>query len=143
MAAKIQVVIDCADPNRLAEFWVQALGYKHQDPPTGFASWEEWLVANNVPQEQWNSRAAILDPEGVGPRFWFQQVPEPKTTKNRLHLDIHVGDGTTTPDDRKAKAKAEVERLVAAGATILYQMEEYGSYWFTLADPEGNEFCVG
>jgi hypothetical protein len=143
MATGFQITLDCADPNRLAAFWALALGYKLEDPPPGFATWEDWLRANNVPEEQWDSRAAIVDPQGIGPRFWLQKVPEPKLNKNRFHLDLRSSPPGTPWEERPTKAKAKAVELVAAGATILYEMTELGQFWITMADPEGNEFCVG
>jgi len=87
MATNIQVVFDCADPARLAEFWAVALGYAPQPPPTGFASWQEWLTAQGVPESEWNSANAVIDRDGKGPRIYFQRVPESKVVKNRVHLD--------------------------------------------------------
>ena len=75
MSIGVQVVIDCADPPRLAEFCAAALGYKLQDPPPGFASWQAVLEANNVPESEWTAASAVVDPNGKGPRF-FQRVPE-------------------------------------------------------------------
>ena len=60
MTTKVQVVIDCADPAKLAPFWRDALRYKLQDPPAGFASWEDFLRANDVPESEWNSASAGL-----------------------------------------------------------------------------------
>ena len=143
MATPIQVTFDCADPDRLARFWATALGYKLQDPPEGYASWEEWLAAQGIPKDQWNSASAIVDPDGVGPRIYFQRVPEPKTVKNRVHLDVNAGGGPgTPPDERRSRVNAEVERLVGAGATKLRAAEEHGEYWVVMQDPEGNEFCL-
>ncbi len=143
MTVSFQVTFDCTDPNRLAAFWAMVLDYKLEDPPPGFSTWEEWLVANHVPEDQWNTRAAIVDPQGKGARFWFQKVPEPKTAKNRVHLDLRVGDRNMPPEEMRAKARAKIDQMVAAGAKILYEMSEFGSNWSTLADPEGNEFCIG
>ena len=142
MAKKFQVVIDCADPARLATFWAAATGYKLQDPPPGHDSWESFLRAQGVPEEEWNSASAVVDPDGVGPRLYFQRVPEPKTVKNRVHLDLNQGDRDTPPDERRRRVDAEVERLKGLGASELYRMEQHGDYWVTMADPEGNEFCV-
>jgi len=136
MIPKFQVTFDCADPARLAAFWAIALDYEVQEIP------REWLIAQNIPEEMWNSRAALIDPEG-GPRFWFQQVPEPKTSKNRMHLDLRPSPGGISTEERHARTRARAEELIAAGATKLYDGEEYGQYWITLADPEGNEFCIG
>ena len=143
MATSIQVVFDCADPDRVAKFWATALGYKLQDPPQGFATWEEFLKAQHIPEELWNSRSAVVDPAGTGPRLFFQQVPEPKTVKNRVHLDINASQGFGVAlDQRKKQVNAEVERLIGEGATKLRVGEEMGEYWIVMADPEGNEFCV-
>ena len=143
MATSVQVVIDCADPARLAAFWATALGYKMQDPPEGFTSWEEWLAAQGIPESEWNSANAVVDPAGRGPRLYFQRVPEPKTVKNRLHLDLNVGGGHATPlEERRGRIGAEVERLLEAGATRLRANEERGEFWVVMQDPEGNEFCL-
>src|SRR5215211_2844389 len=124
MATKLQVVIDCADPDRLATFWSAAIGYKLQDPPEGHDSWESFLRAQNIPEEDWNSASAVVDPDGVGPRLFFQRVPEPKTVKNRVHLDLNQGDRETPPDERRRRVDAEVERLKGLGASELYRINE-------------------
>ncbi len=143
MTVEWAITVDCADPARLASFWAAALGYKIQDPPPGFESWEAFLSSIGVPEDQWNSRNAIVDPDGIRPRIFFQRVPEPKAAKNRLHLDLKVGGGPTVPlEQRRARIDAETQRLVAAGATYLRAYEELGEYWTVLQDPEGNEFCV-
>jgi hypothetical protein len=143
MTPSIQVVFDCADPQRLACFWAEMLGYKLQDPPPGYASWEAWLREYHVPEDQWNAASAIIDPDGTRPRIFFQRVPEPKTIKNRVHLDVNAGGGhETPPDQRRRKVDAEVERLVALGATKLRVVEERGEYWVVMSDLEGNEFCL-
>ena len=142
MATRVQVVIDCADPSRLAAFWALALGYQEQAPPEGFATWEDALRAWEVPEDQWNSRGAVVDPDGVGPRLFFQQVPEGKVVKNRVHLDINAATGVADPNERRRVVDAEVARLTDAGASTLREMEERGEYWVVMQDPEGNEFCV-
>jgi len=137
----MQVAFDCADPGALAQFWLQALpGYQLQPPPPGFDSWEAFLEAQSVPREQWNSRSAIV---GDGPRLFFQQVPEPKTAKNRVHLDLHAGGGPSVAiDEQRTNVRAEVERLTALGATLVEEHEEMGVVWAVMTDPEGNEFCA-
>jgi hypothetical protein len=143
MATGVQVVIDCADPAQLAEFWAAALGYKLQDPPPGFASWQAFLEAHNVPESEWNSASAVVDPEGKGPRFYFQRVPEPKTVKNRTHVDLNVGGGLSTAlEERKARAHAESARLQALGAKQLRINESWRGFSIVMQDPEGNEFCL-
>ena len=143
MATGFQVTFDCTDPDRLARFWAGALGYKLQDPPAGFTSWPAFLTAQGIPEEQWNSASAVVDPDGSGPRIFFQQVPEPKRVKNRVHLDVNVGGGHGTAlDERRRRVDAEVERLVGLGATRQQPMEQRGEYWMVMQDPEGNEFCL-
>ena len=143
MATSVQVTFDCADPDRLATFWAEALGYRKQDPPPGFATWPEFLAANGVPEDQWDSASAVIDPDGVGPRIFFQKVPEPKRVKNRMHLDVNVGGGhATSVAERQARVAATVDRLTALGATRLGDHERFGEHWVIMADPEGNEFCL-
>jgi glyoxalase superfamily protein len=89
---RYQLVIDCADPDRLARFWAAALSYVPEPPPDGFASWDDYWRDVGVPEEELGIGVdCIIDPEGSGPRIWFQVVPEIKSVKNRLHLDVHVG----------------------------------------------------
>lgn len=143
MPATIQVVIDCADPGRLAAFWAQALGYAIQPPPEGFVRWEDFLREMGVPEEHWNDRSAVVDPESVRPRVFFQRVPEPKVVKNRVHLDLSVSGGPSVAlEDRRPRIEAEAARLVGLGASIRRRVEEQGEFWITMRDPEGNEFCV-
>ena len=143
MPLAFQVTIDCADPATLAEFWASALGYVLDSPPEGFASWPEALKAWNVPESQWGAASAIVDPTGAGPRVFLQRVPEAKTVKNRVHLDVRASAGPGTPmDARRADVAAVTDRLVGIGATLQTHREELGSYWAVMTDPEGNEFCV-
>jgi Glyoxalase-like domain len=100
-------------------------------------------VANDLPREDWGDYASRVDPDGVGPRLFFQRVPEPKTAKNRVHLDLSVGGGRgTPPEESRALIAAAVERAVAAGATKVREFDEPTGYWVVLQDPEGNEFCL-
>ncbi len=144
MALRFQVTIDCADPDRLATFWATALGYKKQDPPEGYATWPAFLAAQGIPESQWNSASAVVDPEGVHPRIYFQRVPEHKIVKNRVHIDLNVSGGSKLPlEERRKHVDAEVERLVEEGATVFRPGSvEGGEYWVVMQDPEGNEFCV-
>ena len=112
--ADIELVLDCADADAMAEFWTAALGYT--------------LLGG---AEQYRQ---LLPPEGgSGPKLLLQQVAEAKAGKNRMHFDIHIED-----------IEAEAARLVALGArrTRAEQYHEFGHDWITMADPEGNEFCV-
>lgn len=145
MATGVQIVIDCTDPARVAAFWAAALHYKVQDPPQGFESWDAFLEAQDVPPEERNNASAVVDPEGKGPRIYFQRVPEGKAVKNRVHLDLNVGGGGPTPlEERQGRVDAEVERLLAEGATIFRpgEVSDFGEYWVVMQDVEGNEFCV-
>lgn len=135
--------MDCADPALLAQFWAQALGYVIQPPPDGFDSWPDALASWGVPESEWDSASAVVDPSGAGPRVFFQQVPESKTVKNRVHLDLRVSAGLEIPvEQKRAQVLAGVQRLVGLGATEVRQVEETGSFWVVLEDPEGNDFCV-
>jgi hypothetical protein len=143
VARTVQVAIDCADPAALSRFWAEALGYVLQPPPEGHDSWESWLAAMGVPESEWNSASAVIDPDGKGPRIYFQRVPETKAGKNRLHLDLHVSPGPgTAPDERRRAIEPEVDRLVGLGASVGGPVEERGEFWIVMQDPEGNEFCL-
>jgi hypothetical protein len=137
------MVIDCADPARLAGFWAEALGYQVQDPPEGFDSWPAYLTSLGVPESEWNSASAVVDPDGAGPRIYLQRVPEPKAAKNRLHLDLNVAGGHEVPiGQRKDKLADTVERLRKLGASLVEEREQRGEFWVVMRDPEGNEFCL-
>lgn len=150
MVSNFQVVIDCADPAGLCAFWSKALGYQLEPPPPGFDSWDAALTAWNIPEQDWNKMSAAVPPDyqpGIGggarPRLLFMRVPESKTVKNRLHLDINAG-GTRAdaPEARWEKVVAKVAELEGYGAVRIEEREEYGSHWVVMNDPEGNEFCV-
>ena len=100
MATPFQITIDCADADAMSRFWSIALGYVEEPPPAGFLSWEDFLRANDIPVPPDGSIGAIVDPDDVGPRVLFLRVPEPKTVKNRVHLDIRAG---RTDDDKQTK----------------------------------------
>ena len=144
MAIPIQVVFDCANPAVVARFWANALGYHLQGPPEPDAEWQAWLAEHGVPEEQWNDASAIIDPDGNGPRIYFQRVPEPKAVKNRLHLDVNAGGPPgTPPSERRARVDQAVETLATAGATLVSaSTNEYGEHCVTMLAPEGNEFDV-
>ncbi|NQV05340.1 VOC family protein [bacterium] len=143
MVTSIQLVFDAGDPARLADFWAVALGYVIQPPPDGFTSWEDWASVMEIPEEDWNDAGALIDPDGDGPRVFFQRVAEGKSAKNRLHLDLNVGGGHAAPlEERKVRVDARVAELAAAGATSVGPHEQRDEYWVVMQDPEGNEFCV-
>ncbi|MFC0450381.1 VOC family protein [Rhodococcus jostii] len=144
MTREIQVTFDCGDPAALASFWAEALGYRIQDPPPGFDTWDAALAAMGIPPERRNDASALIDPDGSGPRIFFQRVPEGKTAKNRVHLDVRAAPGSTG-DERMAALEEECTRLVALGATRVARFEPapplQGGH-IVLTDPEGNEFCL-
>jgi Glyoxalase-like domain len=143
VATSVQIVFDCADPDKLATFWAAALHYKKQDPPAGFASWADFLKAQGIPESDWTSASAVVDPDGVGPRIFFQRVPEGKVVKNRVHLDLNAGGPRTAPaDERRGRVDAEVARLVQLGARQTRTIDERGEYFVNMFDPEDNEFDV-
>ena len=144
-ATALTLTFDCADARLLATFWATALGYEPAPPPTGWTSWESWFDDMDVPEDERGDGATIVDPTGVRPRIGFIKVPEPKTAKNRLHLDLQVAGGRHVPQEtRYARITATVEDLVDAGATV--QQEHSGPDGsldhVVMQDPEGNEFCV-
>jgi hypothetical protein len=139
MARDFQVTIDAHDPHAGARFWAAALGYEREDHS---ALVDQLLGAGVLPAEAavqvdgrsaFRDLAACRDPDGRRPRLLFQRVPEDKTVKNRVHLDLEVG-----PEG----ADAEVARLEQLGATVAWTSDDRGARTITMRDPEGNEFCV-
>jgi len=142
MAYTFQVAVDCRDPHVLADWWADALGWavEPQDEEfirrmisEGYATDADTTTHRG--RLVWRDGAAISHPDGLSaaPRVLFQRVPEPKTVKNRVHLDLRVGDNAATE---------AVSRLIAAGATFMHEGHQGPHAWVTLTDPEGNEFCV-
>ena len=142
MYTKIQVTFDAAEPEKLAEFWGLALGYVTEPPPEGFESWEVFARSAGIPEQDWGEVASRIDPAGEGPRLYFQRVPEGKTAKNRLHLDVRVAGREVRGEERKRLVSEHVERLVQAGASLAWRTDDVRGSSVTLYDPEGNEFCV-
>lgn len=126
MAELADIVVDCRKPSALARFWADALDgynvapYDHQ---------ELRRLAENGIDDPEDDPTVLVEPDGVGPRLWFQLVPEQKITKNRLHLDLRVND-----------RRAEAARLVSLGATVV--PSQPNPDLTTMLDPEGNEFCL-
>jgi hypothetical protein len=145
MALGYQLVIDCTDPDRLARFWAAALRYELAPPPAGFATWDDYW-RDVVPEDELGiGEDRIIDPGGGGPLIWFQLVPEPKTVKNRLHIDIHASGGRALPiETRRRQVDAEARRLADLGATVTRVLHEEGldHYAVAMKDPEGNEFDI-
>ncbi|MDD9370025.1 MAG: VOC family protein [Acidimicrobiales bacterium] len=152
MSRDIQVTFDAHDPRALSSFWRDVLGYVHPAPPgvdlpdgaDPLAAWDDFLARIGVPEGQRNSRSAIEDPDGNGPRLFFQQVPEDKVAKNRVHLDVRAAPGLEG-DERMAALEAECDRLGALGATRERRHEPappLAAGHIIMTDPEGNEFCL-
>ena len=140
MALDFQVTIDCAAPHVLADWWADVLGWEVEPQDEAFIS--SMVAAGHATEADttrhrgalvWRQGAAILSPAPGRPRVLFQEVPELRTVKNRLHLDVRVA-----PEQQAA----EVDRLLGMGATELWRGSQGPSQWVTMADPEGNEFCV-
>ena len=142
---EVQITFDCADPGAQAAFWSVVLGYQVQPPPPGFDTWDAALDAWGVPPDRRNDRSAAVPPEGEdGPRLFFQKVPEGKTAKNRVHLDVRAAPGLQG-DARMAALETECARLVALGASRLERHEPappMSNGFIVMQDPEGNEFCL-
>ena len=130
MSRYIQVTFEAHDPRALSSFWRDVLGYVHPGLPgvdlpedaDPLAAWDDFLARADVPQEQGNRRWAIEDPDGHGLRLFFQQVPEEKVAKNRVHLDVRAAPGLQG-DERMAALEVECDRLVALGATRVHRFE--------------------
>lgn len=142
MYTKIQVTFDAADPAKLAAFWKLALDYDYEPPPPGYASWEDLARERGLPVEQFGDQASLIDPGGEGPRIYFQRVPEAKTAKNRVHLDVRVAGREVRGEERQQLVEGHVARLTAAGATEAWRKSDPRGRCVVMRDPEGNEFCV-
>jgi hypothetical protein len=140
MATEFQVTIDCASPHELADWWAEALGWTVE--PSDEAFIRRMVEAGHATQEDttthkgvlvWKDGQAINSPDPGRPRVLFQRSDDAKTGKNRLHLDLRFGEPAQ---------QAAVDRLTAMGATELWRGRQGPHTWVTMADPEGNEFCV-
>ncbi|MFD3353616.1 VOC family protein [Streptomyces fradiae] len=136
---QVQVTFDCAEPERLARFWCEVLGYVVPPPPDGFATWDAYRDAQ-PPQER-DAWSACVDPSGAGPRLYFQRVPEGKAAKNRVHLDVRVAPGLSGPE-RLAALEAECARLVPLGAVHVRTLYDGEDACIPMLDIEGNELCL-
>jgi hypothetical protein len=145
---RLQLTVDCQDPQLLVAFWCSALGYVVEPPPDGFDTWNNYWRSRGIPDDELpvdvDASDSIVDPAGVGPRIWFQVVPETKAMKNRLHLDVIVAGRELPLDERRRLVDAEVARLSALGAAAMRTNAAEGveHYGVVMQDPEGNEFCV-
>jgi Glyoxalase-like domain len=141
MANKLgNITFDCADPQKLSFFWADVFGYPH-------GVWTDAekadLLAQGMTEEELALKGVAEDPEGLGPRLFFQKVPEGKTAKNRMHIDLRTKVGGRATDE---EFRAERDRIIALGATLVV---EFNGMWgpfpeqhLVMQDPEGNEFCL-
>lgn len=138
------LTFDCENASVVARFWIVALGYVERPPPEGWDTWEDWLRHFEVPEDEWDDGANLQDPDGVLPGVGFLKVPEPKTVKNRLHIDLQVSGGRhIEPAIRAERIEATVDRLVHAGGVVQDRGLFHGELdHVVMSDPEGNEFCV-
>ncbi|MGA4984493.1 VOC family protein [Streptomyces sp. GESEQ-13] len=135
---QVQVTFDCAEPERVARFWCEVLGYTVV-PPEGYDSWDDF---NRVQFPDGDGAwCSASDPTGAGPRLFFQRVPEGKVVKNRVHLDVRVGTGLTG-EERLAALEAECARLIPLGATRQRLLYDGTDSCIVMQDVEGNEFCL-
>lgn len=152
MSRHIQITFDAKDPRALSCFWRDALGYVHPSPPEvelaedddPLVRWDEFFARRGVPEADRNKAAAIEDPDGSGPRLFFQRAEEDKVGKNRVHLDIRSAPGLDG-HERMAALEAECARLIGLGGKRLRRHEPSPSMsagFIVMADPEGNEFCL-
>ncbi len=132
---RVQITFDAGDPVALATFWAAALEY----PPPDVAEMRQHVRAAGEPEDKLDNWAVIGDPKGEGPRVFFQKVPEGKTAKNRVHLDIRAR-GMERSD--QATVDARVAELLKLGAKKVQAVHDLGSYFVVMQDPEGNEFCI-
>jgi hypothetical protein len=140
MAIDVQVVVDCSSPHELADWWAEVLGWTVE--PSDEAFIRRMVEQGHAREEDtathrgtlvWREGAAITSPDPGRPRVLFQLVPERKTVKNRLHLDLRFGE---------ERQEAEVARLTGLGAREIGRGRQGPHTWVTMTDPEGNEFCV-
>jgi hypothetical protein len=145
-----QLTIDCRHPRRMVDFWASALGYEPVPAPEPFPTWKAYYVSIGVPAEEFDpgedGTDRLQDPRGRGPSIWFQVVPEDKTVKNRLHLDVFPEDRVGTGRSSREEVDKRVAELLALGATVAWRHPSDAGgddhYAVTMRDPEGNEFCV-
>lgn len=152
MSRQVQITFDAHDPRALSRFWAEVLHYAIPGPPgveladgaDPLEAWDGFLERIGVPVDQRTSRSAVEDPDGVGPRVFFQQVPEDKAGKNRVHLDVRAAPGLAG-EERMAALESECSRLVGLGATRVARHEPappLSAGHIVMRDPEGNEFCL-
>lgn len=138
------ITVDCADAQVMAAFWCRALGYVEAPPPAGWFDWPSFLRDHDVPEDEWGDGSAIVPASGEGPTISFLRVPESKTVKNRVHLDVKVSGGRHLDQAlRESRIRAKEADLVAHGArSVSDALNDDGLDHVVMQDPEGNEFCI-
>ena len=142
--ALLGITFDCRDAQVMAAFWCRALGYVEAPPPAGWVDWPSFLTDHGVPEEEWGDGATIRTASGDGPSISFLKVPEAKTIKNRVHLDVKVSGGRDVDQDlRESRILAKEAELVSHGARRQGEsrVDERLDH-LVMEDPEGNEFCI-
>lgn len=138
------ITVDCGSPAAVARFWILALGYRRASPPEGWTTWEQFLTDHEVPRQEWDDGVVIQPVDGAGPTMSFLKVPESKTVKNRVHLDLKVSGGRGVDQGlREQRIRSKAADLVAAGGRILREdrVDDHLDH-LVMADPEDNEFCI-
>ena len=139
MATKVQITFDAQDAYALASWWAALLGYEMEDVSDIVSNLLEQGTVTEEEVTRIDGRlffagvATARDPEGIAPRLFVQDVPEAKVAKNRLHLDVPIGD---------EELDAAVERVTGLGASLVEVRQHPGERWAVMQDPEGNEFCL-
>lgn len=142
MGRTVQITFDAAEPHTLVAWWADLLGYRVEDHhdrvvellAAGHLSDSDVVVLDG--RKAFADAATAIDPDGAGPRLYVQRVPEPKTAKNRVHLDVRTG--SAGPEE----LDAEVERLLERGGSLVEWGNQPGHRSAVMRDPEGNEFCL-
>jgi len=138
---------DCTSPEPLALFWAEALHYVIAPPPSDFDSWDDFFMSIGVPEDELGGGSDIIeDSNGEGPHIWIQIVPQKKSIKNRIHIDVNASGGRgSSLDTGRELVEAEAARLVTSlgamrlRANVTEGLDHYG---VAMADPQGNEFDI-
>jgi catechol 2,3-dioxygenase-like lactoylglutathione lyase family enzyme len=147
VGAWFQLTVDCRDPSTLVAFWAPLLGYEVPVPPQPHATWRDWYVSLGVPPDEIEGDGTdrLVPGDGQGVALWFQSVPEQKSVKNRLHLDLRVSQGrSVSRTERRAAIEPVMAQVLARGGSLVRWAEDEAAdhVYAVMADPEGNEFCL-
>jgi hypothetical protein len=137
MPRRFGVTIDCRDPRALAAFWRLVLDFEDEPSPEGYPNWAEYDSAHGVSAEDAEAGHTIIDPTGSGPRIYFQEVPDAKLVKNRVHLDV-----VASPTHEWPEVLSTADRIAANGGCVVGESNDPDDRFIVMMDPEGNEFCL-